>query len=73
MTVRTDVLLLDVRGAIDDIGLDGRGLAFNVIVEDRPETFDFTAAERSNRFSSEKDTGCNASTGVRSRRRPVRS
>jgi hypothetical protein len=44
MTVRTDVLFIDVRGAIDDIGLAELGLAFDFMVEDRPETFDFTGA-----------------------------
>jgi hypothetical protein len=44
MTVRPDVLFLDVRDSIRDADLLNRGLAFHFMAEDRQQTFNFTAA-----------------------------
>lgn len=44
MTVRPDVLFVDVRDSSREIDLLNRGLTFHFIAEDRQETFNFTAA-----------------------------
>jgi hypothetical protein len=45
MTVRPDVLFLDIRDAVRETRLLDRGLTFSFMSEDRPETFGFTALE----------------------------
>lgn len=44
MTVRPDVLFIDLRDSIASSKLLNRGLTFTFMSEDRPDTFSFTAA-----------------------------
>lgn len=48
MTLRTDVLFLDLRDAVNNAKLLGRGLNLNFMSEDRIQTFNFNATDLEN-------------------------